>query len=209
VRSIKWLLLVGVGCLACARQPRLPAGSRHSATGFLNDSAWFATAKASRVIPAGATPNSVKQFNLQLETDIDYAGNGSVTRSPTVTGCLEDCIPTQRLHIYNIPLKKGKHKLSKLDKRRTSDPEKTSFWLLINGSGAFKTYHLSKHGPSWIRITNYDQQSNTLDGQFAVQLDLNTNSSVTKELKDWYKTDSVARFRQGLFRVKLTDVMLK
>lgn len=112
----KLLILIAI-CSACVRQPTLPLSSQHNVVGRLNDSTWFATGKAIRLVKQNQKPKSVKLFNLIITTDIDYLGNSLRTRSPVVTGCNGDCIPTQRLHIYNIPLRKGKYKLRKLYKK--------------------------------------------------------------------------------------------
>ena len=121
MRNRGWLLTLFIACLACTRQPRLSPTSPHNVTGLLNDSTWFGTGQAIWLFTPTGPPGSVKQFNLQIVTDIDFPGNASVNRSPVVTGCLTDCVPTQRLNIYHIPLRKGKYKLAKLAKRRTGE----------------------------------------------------------------------------------------
>lgn len=204
---MKWILLIGVSCLTCVRQPALPSISKHNVTAVLNDSAWFATGKAIRLFQQGDQPSSVQQFNLQIVTDLDFPGNNSASRSPAITGCNGDCVPTQRLHLYNIPLKKGKYKLVRLDKRRTVESDKTNYVLLIDGSGVYKNYQPGHRAPNWIRITNYNRSSNTIDGQFRLNLDANQPTSGTVRTAD--RTAATARFREGLFQVKLIDVTLK
>ncbi|MFD2935360.1 hypothetical protein [Spirosoma flavum] len=202
---MKRILVLFMTCTACIRPPSLPTSSQYNVIGVLNDSTWFATGKAIRLVKPKEQPNSVKQFNLQMITDINYPGNGSATRSPIITGCLGECIPTQRLHVYNIPLKKGKFKLRKLDKARTVDLERINYWLLINGGGMNKNYHYEGRKPGWIRITRYDPQSNTVEGAFS--FDLDENLKVYNRLIN--SMPLIARFRQGLFRVKIEDIKLK
>jgi len=204
---MKRILVLLITCTACARQPTLPISSQHNVISTLNDSTWFATGKAIRLIRPSEQPKSVKQFNLRIITDINYPGNASATRSPIITGCSGDCIPTQRLDIYNIPLKKGKYNVDKLDKRRTVDVERIGYYLVTNGSGIYKNYQFEGNTPNWIRITSYNQESGILEGQFTFHLDVNKQIPVGARGID--KTASVAYFKQGLFRVKLDDVKLK
>lgn len=199
------LLILLLACTACVKPPTLPVASLHNVVGTLNDSAWFATGKALRLVRPSQQPNSVKQFNLIILTDIDYPGNGSASRSPSITGCASDCVPTQRLHVYNIPLKKGKFKLHKLDKKRTDNQERTNYWLLINGGGMNKNYRYEGGKPRRIWITKYDQRLGVIEGFFS--FDLDENLSVYNRLNN--SIPPVARFHQVLFRVNLEDVKLK
>lgn len=204
---MKNILVLLLACTACVRQITLPVSSQHNVIGLLNDSTWFATGKAVRLVKPSEQPNSVRQFNLQIKTDINYPGNGSTTRSKTITGGIGDFVPTQILYIYNIPLKKGKYKIATLDKRRTVDVERLNYWLVINGSGVYKNYQFEGSTPNWIRITSYNQISGILEGQFALLLDVNKQIGVGARGID--KTAPIARFKHGLFRVKLDDVKLK
>lgn len=206
IRKVSWVLVIMAGCVACMRPPRLSDASKYNVTGLLNDTTWFATGKAIRLYPAAINPDAVKQFNLQIITDIDFAGNGSATRSPTVTGCAGDCVPTQRLHLYNIPLKKGRYKLTKLDKKRTVDNERTHYWLLIDGGGVYKEYAYQGARPGWLRITRYDRNASLIEGQFAIGLTSDTAVNLPGQPD---RTAQTATFRQGLFRVQLVDVRLK
>ncbi|HEV7350995.1 hypothetical protein [Telluribacter sp.] len=196
------VLLIVLINFSCTKPPLLSTG--HDVTSSINDSPWFGTGKAQRLVPVGSSPEAVRQFNLQFITDIDFPGNSSATRSPKITGCVEDCIPTQRLHIYNIPLRKGKFKISKLDKRRMVEQEMTNFWLLFDGGGMAKNYHYQGSTPAWVRITRYDRQSQTIEGRFAFTLDENKAIKNHSEV-----TSPISQFKEGQFRVKLVDVRLK
>ncbi len=202
---MKGILFLLATCTACVRQPTPPTSSLHNVIGVLNDSTWFATGKALRLVKPNTKSSSVKQFNLQIITDIDYPGNGSANRSPIITGCNGDCVPTQRLHIYNIPLRKGKYKLGKLDKHRTVDLERINYWLMINGSGVAKHYKFEGHKPDWLRVTHYDRKSNIIEGRFT----FNLNEDTTLYGRLINSISPIARFRQGLFRVELNDIKLK
>ena len=206
-RNIQRILVLLLLCSACARQPTLPASSRYNVLSVLNDSVWFATGKAIRLVRAGQEPEAVKQFNLQIMTDIDYSDNEFVTRSAAITGCTGDCLPTQRLHIYNIPLRRSKFKIHRLDKRRTVDMERTNYWLLLTGigSGVRKNYKYEGCRPNWLRITRYDHRSNTIEGTFSLSLDEDT--TIYNRLIN--SIPPVALFRRGVFRAKLDNVRLK
>lgn len=194
--------LILVAICSCVRPPHLSQG--HDVNAFVNDTLWFGTGKGVRLVPSEDIPASVRQFNLQFITDLDFPGNGSATRSPKITGCVEECVPTQRLHIYNIPLRKGKYRLAKLDKRRTVELEKTNLWFLINGGGQTKNYQYQGRKPAWVRVTHYDEPSNTVEGRFSFTLDENLEvRNVSKDISP------ISKFREGQFRVKLVDVRLK
>ena len=205
--NMKRIVALLTVCTACAKQPMLPASSVHNVTSFLNDSIWFATGKAIRLVKTGEQSDRAKQFNLQIITDIDYPDTNQPTRLAATTGCTGDCITTQRLHLYNIPMKKGRFNLSWLDKRRTVALERTNYWLLVKtaGSGVRKNYKFEGRRPGWIRITRYDPASNTIEGRFTFSLD----EDLTVHNRLVNSIPPVARFREGLFRVTLTNVVLK
>ncbi|TDE14681.1 hypothetical protein [Dyadobacter psychrotolerans] len=204
---LKYLSLILFLCTSCARQPRLPENSRFSVTALRNDSTWFATGKGLRLIPADRDPGSVKQFNLRMTTDIPFPGRviPQVDSAKIVTGCVGNCRPSQDLLAYNIPMRKGKYKIAKLDKRRTINNERSSYWLVGYSGGASKAYYHKGRKPGWIRITNFDKSTNVAEGRFAVSLDedLTLFNRLINEIPP------VARFREGLFRVKVEDVKLK
>ena len=201
---MKWSWVLLIICLSCVKQPRQFTG-KHNATALLNDSSWFGTGTAIRVFSPKDQPNSIKQFNLMIITDIPFDGYKADYELPPATGCVGECIITQRLSLYNIPLKKGKYKVGKLDKRRKINIERTSYTLLINGSGLLKQYQFEGRNRNWVRITRYNKEESTIEGRFSFQLDENLN--VYNRLEN--NMSPIARFRQGLFRVKLIDVKLK
>ncbi|WP_141217514.1 hypothetical protein [Siphonobacter sp. BAB-5385] len=198
----KLLLLLVLGT-ACTRHTSLPRSSPHNVVSQLNDSTWFATGKAIRLIKPGQQPGSV--FTLQVFTDLDFSGNSSVNRSPAITGCNGECVPTQSLSVYQIPLKKGRYTIAQLHGQRVTDVERTNYRLLWNGSGLAKEYVNGKGRASWVRITRYDPESCTVEGQFS--LDLNENLTIPNRLQN--QLPPVARFRHGVFRVEVKDIRLK
>ncbi len=206
---MKWLAILTFFLASCIKHPRLPADSKYNVVAVKNDSTWFASGKALRLVPPGRKPESVKSFNVQIITDIEYPGHGAkgIGKSPYVTGCIEglDCVPTQRLHFYNVPLRKGKYKISKLDKRRKIELERANFWLLAVGSGTVKQFDYQGSKPGWIRVTGFDPKTNLIDGMFSISLDdkkMSYNTSLPG-------VPEITRFEKGLFRIKLTDIKLK
>ena len=202
---MKWIFVIFMFCCCCVRQPRLPENSPYNVTAQHNDSTWFCTAKALRLYHTGS-PEVVRQFNLRIATDIPFPGH-DLPKIPdyTANGCTEDCRPSQSLTFYNIPLKRGRFKIGKLDKRRTIDNEREGYWLIGYSGGAYKWYKYEGRKPGWIRITSYDKKSNVVEGRFAISLDedLSLHSRLVNEIPP------IAKFSEGLFRVKLTDVKLK
>lgn len=202
--TMKWSWVLLITCLSCVKQPRQFAG-KPNVTASLNDSTWFGTGTAVRVFSPTDKPNSVNQFNLMVITDMHFDGYKADYKLPPATGCMGECMITQRLSIYNIPLKKGKYKIGKVDKRRKIAIDRTNYVLLVNGSGLLKKYQFEGRNRSWIRVTRYNPESNTIEGRFSFQLD--EDMQVYGRLKN--NMPPVARFHHGLFSVKLIDIKLK
>ena len=202
---MRWIFVIAVISCSCARQPRLPENSMYNVTALHNDSTWFGTAKALRLFQTGS-PESVKQFNIQIATDIPFPGR-DMPKTPdyTANGCTEECRRSQSLLFYNIPLKKGKYKIAKLDKKRIVDNERASYWLVGYSGGAYKKYLFQGRNPGWLRITGFDKKTNIIEGRFAIDLD----EDLTLYARLVNDIPPIAKFSEGLFRVKLTDVKLK
>ena len=175
-------------------------------TALRNDSTWFGTARAIRLLPIGST-DSVRQINIHIATDILFPGRDMPDSAfpYTATGCKGDCRQSQILSFYNIPLKRGRSSIGKIDKKRTIENERTSYWLVGYSGGAYKRYLFKGRKPGWIRVTSYDKYSKVVEGRFAVWLDedLSLTSRLINEIKP------LVKFSKGLFRVKLTDVKVE
>jgi hypothetical protein len=205
MRVILGMLILSVTGWSCAKQ-RLPAGSRYNVVCSLNDSLWYGKVTANRVYQAGTDPSLVKEFNLQMMTDLGFPGNESGTKSPFVSGCLDpECVPTQRLHIYNIPLRKGKYNLAKLDRQQKTKLDRTHFSYLMNGGGLLKRYTYEGRKPGWLRISGVDKKTGHIEGSFSFHLD--EDLTVYNRLKN--EIPPVAKFQQGLFRVQIVDVKVR
>ncbi len=188
--------------MACSKPKTLSTSSPYNVVSLLDDSTWFATGKAIRFYSAPQKPTDIQTFSLQITTDLPYQGDVSKSKASPVTGCTGECIPTQRLHLDGIPLKKGKFKLGKVEKDNQAGLRRTNYWQLIEGSGIHKAFDLVKDAPGWVKVTSYNSQSHTVEGQFELHM---------KERENGKENDKVKPiiFRQGLFRVKLEDRALK
>jgi len=198
------ILMVIAGC---AKQPFLPGNSTFNVTGALNDSVWYGTGKVLRLREARQKIENVREFNLIVQTDMDYIGMGTGPNPNTSNGCLDpECTRTQVLVIYNIPLKKGRFKISKLNRRGQLKKEYSSLSYIGNAGGLFNQYIYTGLKPGWVRITKYDKASGIVEGRFAVSFSQDNKLSVLP-LRD--KMPATARFGNGLFRIKITDVLLR
>ncbi|GAB3755302.1 hypothetical protein GCM10028817_23220 [Spirosoma pomorum] len=98
-------------------------------------------------------------------------------------------MPTQRLNIVAIPLRKGRYRIARLDPYGTTEAKPSHYWLLTNGSGILRAFLLQDPKSSWLRVNRYDPASGLIDGQFALNLADTSGQTV--------------RFSKGLFRVRL------
>lgn len=195
-----------LACTGCARQPALPTDSRFNVISMLNDSSWYGTGQALRIKEPNQQLNDVRQFTLQVFTDIDYPGMGSGSNPNTSNGCVDpSCTRTQILMLYNIPLKKGRTSITRLNKRSQLTHEFANLSFVGNSGGLTKRYINQGQKPSWVRVTKVDKASGMVEGCFA--LSFNEDTSVYNRLQNG--TPASARFNSGLFRIKITDVNLK
>ncbi|QHV94581.1 hypothetical protein [Spirosoma endbachense] len=196
-----FFLLIGAGC---ARQPTLSANSPFNVTSKLNDSTWYGTGQLLRVKESIQRPDDGRQLNLLVYTDIDYPGMGSEPNPNTTTGCLNgDCTRTQILMIYNIPFKKGRTTLAKLNKRSPNEQANLSY--VGNSGGLAKRYIDKGAEPNWIRVTKINQATGVVEGRFA--LSFKEDMTVYNRLENGMP--ATAQFTGGLFRIKVKDVIMK
>lgn len=198
-----FILLVSAGC---ARQHSLPANSPFNVTSRLNDSTWYGTGELLRIREPTQQLKDVRQLNLLVYTDIDYPGMGAGSNPNTSTGCVNgECTRTQILMIYNIPLKKGRTTLARLNKRSPISNQQANLSYVGNSGGLLKRYIDKGVTPSWVRVTNIDQTTGIVEGRFAISFkeDLAVHSRLDNGMPE------TARFTSGLFRIKLKDIHLK
>ena len=202
------LFIVFYAVLAsCAKQPSLPMNSAFNVTGVLNDTAWFGTGRLLRIKEVGQKIEDVREFNLIVSTDIDYPGMGDHPNPNTNNGCVDpQCTKTQGLVIYNIPLRKGRFKIEKLNKHRLRKNEYARLSYIGNAGGLLNQYAYNGLKPGWIRVTKFDKASGIVEGRFAISFsqDMNFDSLTLRNSMPVTK-----RFTDGLFRIKLTDIILQ
>lgn len=191
---------------SCTKQPSLPMNSAFNVTSVLNDTFWFGTGKALRIKEVEQKIEDVRKFNLIVHTDIDYPGMGSGPNRNTNNGCVDpECIPTQGLVIYNIPLKKGRFNIAKLNKRRPRKNEYARLSYIGNAGGILNQYVYTGLKPGWIRVTKFNKASGIVEGRLNISFSQDTESELLP-LRN--KMPATARFTNGLFRIKITDVLL-
>lgn len=193
----------------CASQSTLPHNSVFNVTSVLNDTAWYGTGKVLRLREAEQKLDEVRAFNLVVFTDIDYPGMGdpNAPNPNTENGCVDpECTRTQGLVIYNIPLKKGRFKISTLDKRKTLKNEYASLSYIGNSGGLHNLYTYQGLKPGWIKVTNFDKNTGIVEGRFAISFSQYPGDDLLLTKTNMAPT---AMFKNGLFRIKLTDVLLR
>jgi hypothetical protein len=192
---------------SCYKQPSLPNNSPFNLTSVLYDSAWFGTAKAVRIKEVGQKIEDIGKFNLIAFTDIDYPGMGGGPNPNTNNGCLDpECTRTQSLVIYNVPLKKGRFSIAKLDKRSATKKEYACLSYIGNAGGLLNLYVYRGLKPGWIRITKFDKTSGIVEGRFAISFSQDHKLSI---LPPANQMPALASFTNGLFRIKITDVSVR
>ena len=187
----KWSLLGIVGCLACSTSsttPDLTASDNgpYRVTALLNDSTWFGAAYASKSVTITGGINCVaNRVDISFVTDLPYNSNAP---KQGVTGCLNDCVPTQRLVFYRTPLTVGKYKITDLT-TCTAPQEAVIYSLVLGGDAVINTYTSQPNSTGWMQITAYDESQKVIEGTFEV------------ELSD--KTTKTSLFKNGMFKALL------
>ena len=185
----------------------MPPNSKFSITSILNDSVWFGTGKALRIKEPGEKIESIRKFNLIVFTDIDYPGMVAGGPNPnTNNGCIDpECTRTQSLVIYNVPLKKGRFNIAKLNQRSKRKNEEASLSYIGNAGGVHNHYVYKGLKPGWIKFTKFDRDLGIIEGRFNIIFSQDVDSELFLLRSEM---PAIARFTNGLFRIKITDVLL-
>jgi len=124
----------------------------------------------------------------------------------TNNGCIDPkCTRTQSLVIYNVPLKKGRFNIAKLNKRSQRKNEKASLSYIGNAGGLHNQYVYKGLKPGWIKVTKFDRDLGIIEGRLNILFSQDTES---EPLLLRNNMPATARFNKGLFRIKITDVLL-
>ncbi len=175
-------------CLACSKpKPSkevipTPDGP-YKMTATLNGSAWFGSAYASRTMAvAGQSACTTDRFIIGAQTDLPH---GSTNLIKGVTGCFENCVPTQLLSILNIPLAVGRYNIAALNACAGQEGAVRYLWL-VGGDVIVSTYTSPAGKAGWVEVSSYDSTLNEVEGSF--ELDLVNKDGQT------------ARFQKGTFK---------
>ncbi|GAB2775285.1 hypothetical protein GCM10027275_17980 [Rhabdobacter roseus] len=183
-----WLLLFLVGTWACSR-PLRHAHPTYTVSSTLADTAWYGMGEAVKVPKGTDKYCRQERFDLHVKSDFPYAGyQGRSDKYASV-----ECAPAQRIFMQGIPLRKGKHRLSKLKMCNFPTISTVSFALIGCSGGLHKQYRPQSTPSGWVRVTRYEAATRTLEGQFQLSLTDSTDGKT-------------ARFRRGTFRVPVVEV---
>ncbi|MFD2573429.1 hypothetical protein ACFSUS_22505 [Spirosoma soli] len=95
--------------------------------------------------------------------------------------------------------------MTKLDKRSKLKQEYANLSYISNSGGLTKRYVYRGLKPGFIKVTKFNKATGMVEGRFAVTFSEDT--SVYNRLQNGMS--GTARFTSGLFRIKITDVMLR
>ncbi|WP_461092075.1 hypothetical protein [Spirosoma gilvum] len=178
---------------------------RYGATALLNDSVWFSSAFAQREHIVDGMDCTLNQFALGLSTDLPHARSGG---EPTkgITGCTDQCIPTQLLGFRRIPLAVGCYQLSDLKTCvESSRTTAVDYRWLVGGDIIINHFYprgttirksrgvvveIPGYDNSWLEVTQYNPKTGQVEGTFEMTL--------------LSRKGEIARFTKGSFRVTLT-----
>ena len=162
-----WLSLL-ILSLGCSRP--------FTMTASVNKTRWYGTGRAIIVNHQNTATCRVKRFSLWATTDVPYQ-SGITTKA---TGCRNDCIPTQHLDFYNVPLAKGTYDLTLPDTCLPVGLDKVHLFHFKtdpNGPHVMKGVSLQTTAnftqsttQGWIRVTRYDSVSGLIKGRFELTL---------------------------------------
>ena len=203
-------LYILVSCVACSKVANVFSPSvndqHYGVTALLNDSAWFGSTFAQRAYIIEGKDCTFNQFALGLSTDLPHAKSGTEPIKG-ITGCTEQCVPTQHLGFQRIPLAVGQYKLAAI-KNWVEDNilhSAVDYTWIIGGDMAINHFYprgttirnsrrifvdIPGNDNSWIKVTHYNPKTGQLEGAFEITL-------VSRK-------GEIAHFTKGAFKVTLT-----
>ncbi len=132
---------------------------------MLNDSIWFATGQAIGQAEPLPAPCNSQRFDLYIKTDIPYPGfPGKGFVQDSITGCIVDCRASQWLTFFNIPTKKGKYRIAKLDK--CGMPFDYHYAWISYAGGLVMPFYPGDKKSGWVRVTDYNPETRLVEGRF-------------------------------------------
>ena len=168
IRSAIYLFVLIFICFGCSRP--------FTITTSVNNTPWYGTGAVTKIEPEKTPSCPVSRFGISATTDIPY----ETLQPAKASGCKGDCIPTQHIDFFNIPLAKGKYDLARFDECLHGNQGKVRLAHLkndpngphiIKGTRVNISDDFTMAGTnSWIRITRYNKVSGFVKGKFEVTL---------------------------------------
>lgn len=190
MKTLSWLPCLLFGFFACSRfvnGPNPPRfDNRYSVNALLNGAAWFGKAYATKNLYRPSIPCTANRFIVTFETDIPH-DRGAYDTKAAITGCMQECLPTQLLSFSSIPLAVGRYDLASLKSCMERSSVGAGYNLLDGGDVTAIEFYGTD---GWVQVTKYDSLSKDIEGLFEVTL--------------MSKQGELANFRQGAFKAKLT-----
>jgi hypothetical protein len=103
-------------------------------------------------------------------------------------------------------LKKGRFDIAKLNKRSHLKHEYAALSYIGNSGGLENRYVFKGLKPGWIRIIKFDKNQGIIEGRLNISFSQDTEAELLR-LRN--KMPATARFTEGLFRIKITDVLVE
>lgn len=166
---IKWLPVLLISVTACSRP--------YTMTASLNNRRWYGSGQGQQALTRQNQTCLVKRFSIGARTDLPYAKVSSTSIKPT--GCVADCIPTQWLDFYNIPLQEGKYNLSLPDSCLPTSVGRAQ--LLVEQFSIKTSYQFLATDQGWLKVVQYNPVTGLLRGKF--DLTLTNSNGQTIQLK--------------------------
>lgn len=173
------IYIVFLTCIGCAKSVTVTAS--------LNNSPWFGSGEITEVHMKENETCLIDRFSITIRTDLPFNEQGSESNQK-IDGCIGNCIPTQWLGIYQIPLKRGTYNLALPD---TCLPIKTaklsqsfsvtrSSLLLINSQtgNTHSSYKFLEEDKGWVKVTKLNRTSGKIQGRFELTLTSSSRQTV-------------------------------
>ena len=159
---IRWLPILLISIIACSKP--------YTMTASLNNTRWYGSGQGQQALTRQNETCLVKRFSIGARTDIPYSKVSSTSIKPT--GCVKDCLPTQWLDFYNIPLQKGKYNLTLADSCLPSSVGRAQ--LLVEEFASKTSYQFLANDRGWFEVVQYNPATGLIKGKFDLTL---TNSN--------------------------------
>ncbi|WP_461133644.1 hypothetical protein [Spirosoma lituiforme] len=152
--TVRWLPSLLIVATACSRP--------FTMTASVNNAPWYGSGQIRQALSQDNKSCFGSRFSVGARTDIPYPKTGSTAKKPT--GCVQDCLPTQWLDFYNLPLQKGKHYLTLADS--CLSPTTRRAQLLIEQFSITTSYQFLAGDQGWVELVKYNPTTGLIKGRF-------------------------------------------